>query len=109
MGAWVYMLRCRDDSYYVGSIRQTVEFRLSQHNSGLIEGYTRSRLPVRLVFSEYFDRITDAISAERRIKGWSRLKKEALVAGDWNRIKALSRRGIRPTSFGTPPDGGSSG
>ena len=109
MGAWVYMVRCRDGSYYVGSTRETVEYRLSQHNSGLIEGYTRSRLPVRLVYSEYFDRITDAISAERRIKGWSRMKKEALVAGDWSQIQALSRRGVRPTSFETPPDGGSSG
>jgi putative endonuclease len=109
MGAWVYMLRCRDGNYYVGSTRESVEFRLSQHNSGLIEGYTRSRLPVGLVFSEYFDRITDAISAERRIKGWSRLKKEALIAGDWKMIKVLSRRGVRPTSFETPPDGGSSG
>ena len=109
MGAWVYMLRCRDGSYYVGSTRATVEMRLSQHNSALIEGYTRSRLPVRRVFSEYFDRITDAVAAERRIKGWSRLKKEALIAGDWLLMKALSRRGTRPSSFETPPDGGSSG
>jgi putative endonuclease len=109
MGAWVYMLQCRDGSYYVGSTRQSVDYRLSQHNSGLIEGYTQSRLPVSLVFSEYFDRITDAVSAERRIKGWSRLKKQALIAGDWRRVQALSRRGVRPTSFETPPDGGSSG
>jgi putative endonuclease len=96
MGAWVYMLQCRDGSYYVGSTRQSVDYRLSQHNSGLIEGYTQSRLPVSLVFSEYFDRITDAVSAERRIKGWSRLKKQALIAGDWRRVQALSRRGVRP-------------
>ena len=108
MGAWVYMLRCRDGSYYVGSTRATVELRLSQHNSGLIEGYTRSRLPVRLLYSQYFDRIVDAVAAERRIKGWSRVKKEALVAGDWKRIEALSRRGVRPSSLETPPSGGSS-
>ena len=109
MGAWVYMLQCRDGSYYVGTTRHSVEYRLSQHNSGLIEGYTQPRLPVRLVYTEYFDRITDAVLAERRIKGWSRMKKEALIAGDWNRVKALSKRGVRPTSFETPPGGGSSG
>lgn len=108
MGAWVYILRCSDGSYYVGSARGTVEFRLSQHNSGLIEGYTRARLPVVLVFSQHFDRTTDAIAAERQIKGWSRLKKEKLIRGDWGRVKRLSRRGIRPSSFETPPHGGSS-
>jgi len=48
---------------------------------------------VRLVYSAYFDRITDAVSAERQIKGWSRAKKEALARGDFDALKVLSRRG----------------
>jgi putative endonuclease len=47
---------------------------------------------VQLVWSEYFDRITDAIAVERQIKGWSRAKKEALIRGDWSSIELLARR-----------------
>ena len=54
--------------------------------------FTASRLPVRLVYSEYFDLVSDAIAAERKIKGWSRAKKEALIHGDWKLIQTLSKR-----------------
>jgi putative endonuclease len=47
---------------------------------------------VTLVWSDHFDRITDAIAAERQLKGWSRAKKEALIRGDWERVSLLSRR-----------------
>jgi putative endonuclease len=47
---------------------------------------------VKLVWSEHFDHITDAIAAERKIKGWSRAKKEALINGDWSAIQRYSRR-----------------
>jgi putative endonuclease len=47
---------------------------------------------VVLVYSEYFDRIVDAIAAERKVKGWSRAKKEALIANDFGRLQELSRR-----------------
>ena len=83
-GADLYMLKCADGSYYVGTARNGLDIRLAEHNSGLLGGYTASRRPVSLVFSEHFERITDAIAAERKIKGWSRAKKEALIAGDWS-------------------------
>jgi putative endonuclease len=92
MAAWVYILRCADGSYYVGSARGTLEHRIAEHEAGICAGYTASRRPVRLVFAQEFDRITDAVAAERQIKGWSRAKKEALIAGDMARLKALSRR-----------------
>ena len=58
---------------------------------------TPTRRPVVLVWSEYFDRITDGIAAERQIKGWSRAKKEALLCSDWDKVSDLSRRrGGRP-------------
>lgn len=89
----VYMLRCADGSYYVGSTKQEVEARVWEHNNLPIEGYTTRRRPVTLVFTETYDRITDAIARERQIKGWSRRKKEALIALDYEGLPALSRRG----------------
>jgi putative endonuclease len=45
-----------------------------------------------LMFSEWFDQVTDAIAAERQVKGWSRAKKEALIRGDFGRLRELSKR-----------------
>jgi putative endonuclease len=93
MGAFVYMLRCRDGTYYVGSATgDDLSNRILKHQSGLLPGYTSTRLPVELVWSEHFDRITDAIAAERKLKGWSRRKKEALVRNDWTSIRLLAKR-----------------
>jgi putative endonuclease len=93
MGVYVYMLRCADGSYYVGSATgDDLAVRVAQHNAGSFKGYTFTRRPVALVWSEYFDRITDGIAAERQIKGWSRAKKEALLRSDWAKVGELSRR-----------------
>ena len=89
---WVYILRCSDGSYYVGSRRGELEARIWQHQSGELGGYTAARLPVVLVYSEWFERIEDAVSAERRIKGWSRAKKEALIAGRYDLLPGLASR-----------------
>jgi putative endonuclease len=90
MSAFVYMLRCSDGSYYVGTTRVSLEERIAQHNAGHFGGYTAKRRPVTLVFAQEFQRITDVIAAERQLKGWSRAKKEALVRGDYATIKALA-------------------
>ena len=92
MGAHVYIVRCRDGSFYTGSTRGALEDRINQHNAGSFGGYTAPRGPVTLVYAEYFDRIVDAISAERQIKGWSRRKKEALIRGDYEALRVLARR-----------------
>ena len=89
MSFWVYMLRCADGSYYVGHT-DNLDARVSAHKAGEIEGYTRTRRPVRLVFSEEFPTREEALAHERQIKGWSRAKKEALIKGNWSRIQALS-------------------
>jgi len=93
-GAWVYILRCADGSYYTGLTRTELpEARVLQHNAASFpDAYTASRRPVTLVYAEHLERVTDAIAAERRIKGWSRAKKEALIAGDWCALQALSKR-----------------
>jgi putative endonuclease len=74
MSIHVYMLRCSDGSFYVGSTRSDLNRRLHEHDSGALGGYTSNRRPVQLVWQEEFQRITDAIAVERQIKGWSRAK-----------------------------------
>src|ERR1044071_2817832 len=60
-GAFLYILRCADGSFYIGTTRTALEMRIAQHNAGTFGGYTAARLPVTLVFSQWFDRITDAM------------------------------------------------
>ena len=91
-GAYLYILLCADGSYYVGTARQGLERRIAEHNAGYFGGYTARRRPVTLVFSEWFERIDDAIAAERQVKGWSRAKKEALIRGDFSRLQELAKR-----------------
>jgi putative endonuclease len=91
-GATIYILRCSDGSYYTGITRRPVEERVSEHALGLHDGYTFTRRPVTLVHAETYERIDEAIAAERRIKGWSRAKKEAYIRGDFETLTALSRR-----------------
>src|ERR1700737_1313156 len=107
-GAWLYILRCSDGSYYVGTTRDSLESRIAQHNAGAFQGYTASRRPVELIFSQWFDRITDAIENERKLKKWSRAKKEAFIRGDYAALHRLSaRRSPHPSR--RPPTTGSSG
>ena len=96
-GAWVYIVKCADGSYYTGLTKhESPEAREWQHNAGTFaDAYTASRRPVSLVHSEHFELVTDAIAAERRIKGWSRAKKEAMIAREWNRLPELSKRKSR--------------
>jgi putative endonuclease len=91
-GAYVYILHCADRSYYTGTARLSLEQRVAEHNAGDFGGYTAIRRPVKLVFSQWFQRYADAVAAERQIKGWSRAKKEALISGDFERVQSLSHR-----------------
>jgi putative endonuclease len=91
-GAWLYILRCADGSYYVGTTRPSLDSRVAQHNAGAFEGYTAFRRAVELIFSQWFDHITDAIENERKLKKWSRAKKEALIRGDFASLQQLAKR-----------------
>lgn len=93
MPAFLYILRCADASYYVGTTRGTLENRVAEHNAGHFGGFTAKRRPVHLVFSQEFQYITDAIAAERQVKGWRRAKKEALIRGAFDVLRQLSKRG----------------
>ena len=90
MSFWVYLLRCRDGSYYAGHT-DNLAGRLWQHQQGICCEWTRKRRPVELVWCAEAPTRYEAIAFERRIKGWSRAKKEALIRGDWEQINWLSR------------------
>jgi putative endonuclease len=93
MGGWCYMLRCADESFYVGSTSyDEVDNRVAEHSDGRYVGYTTTRRPVLLVWSRWFDDLRDAHAAERRLKGWSRAKKRALIADDEAALMANSVR-----------------
>jgi len=85
-----YLLRCSDGSYYAGHT-DDIDVRLAQHQTGALGGYTARRRPVALVWCDTFPTRDEAFAAERRLKGWSRAKKEALIAGDWELIQTLAR------------------
>lgn len=91
--AWVYIVECSDRSYYVGSTT-VLEQRISDHNTGRYKGYTSTRLPVTLLWSQEFPDIRYAFEFERKIKKWSRVKKEALMRGDFELLHLLSRSSV---------------
>jgi LAO/AO transport system kinase len=84
-----YLLRCADGSYYCGHT-DNLAARMRQHEDGLI-GYTAERKPLGLVWQGEFESRAEALQFELQVKGWSRAKKEALIAGDWARIQALAK------------------
>ncbi len=78
---YMYILRCIDDTYYTGSTWD-LDRRLEQHNAGEGANYTSKRIPVALVYYEYYDSISTAYEREKQIQGWNRAKKKALINGN---------------------------
>jgi len=91
---WIYILKCSDNSYYTGHT-DNLGKRVAEHISGDVHGYTLTRRPAKLVYSESFSTRYEALSRERQVKGWSRRKKQALIAGDWELLKKYSKSGPR--------------
>ena len=89
------MLHCGDESYYTG-ITNSLERRMDEHISGYDElSYTYNRQPVKLVYSEIFQWVEDAIKREKQIKCWSRNKKEVLIEGDFELLKKRSKKNFK--------------
>jgi len=103
---WVYILRCGDGTYYTGHT-DDLEKRLWQHRHGKGADWTGRRLPVELVWCDWAGSRYEALAFERRVKNWSRAKKEALIAGDWARVGYFAKPPHeRPsTSLGTNESG----
>ena len=77
---YTYILKCSDGSLYCGWTND-IENRLKVHNSGKGAKYTRSRLPVELVYLERFSTKSQAMTREAQIKKMSRKQKEELIVG----------------------------
>jgi predicted GIY-YIG superfamily endonuclease len=75
---FVYILRCGDGSLYTG-IAKDLDRRLEQHQAGQASRYTRSHLPVTLVWSRKARSWNLALREERRIKAMRKAEKEALL------------------------------
>ncbi|MEZ5679982.1 MAG: GIY-YIG nuclease family protein [Erythrobacter sp.] len=90
MAFFAYVLRWNDCSYHAGHT-DDLDQRIGQLVSGALGGYTARRLPVVLVWSDSFATRGEALAAERKIKGWSQVRKDALIAVDWDRISQLAR------------------
>lgn len=86
----VYMLHCRDGSYYTG-VTNNMELRLAQHERGDdVSCYTFKRRPVTLDYQCSFRDVFDAIAYETKLKGWSRRKKEALIRQEYGSLCRLA-------------------
>jgi putative endonuclease len=95
--AWMYIIECADGSYYVGSTKD-IERRLWEHQSGLGAQYTSRRLPVKLVYSEEYERVADAFTREKQVQNWSRAKREALIKGEYDSLPALTKKKFKKKS-----------
>ncbi len=87
----MYILRCKDGSYYTGSTTD-LERRIWQHQNGEGAHYTKKRLPVELVYYEEYSNITEAFYREKQVQGWGRKKKQALIEGHYDELPLLAKK-----------------
>ena len=87
---YVYILECSDNSYYTG-ITNTIDRRINEHQYGKHSNcYTYKRRPLTLMFQQEFNDVLQAIYFEKKIKGWTRAKKKALINDDFEMLQILS-------------------
>ena len=77
---YVYILECKDGSYYTGAA-SNLEKRLCEHQNGKAAKYTRGRRPVKLLYSEYYPELGAAYRREKEIQNLTKSEKSALVGG----------------------------
>lgn len=88
--AFTYILLCSNGEYYVGSTTD-INKRLHEHEIGRGCDFTAARRPVKLIYTEEYATIEEAYKRERQLHGWSRAKKEALICGNIDILKQLSK------------------
>ena len=94
---WMYILKCADGSYYVGSTKD-LEHRTWQHNQGTGAKFTKYRRPVELVYAEEFASLEEAYQREKQVQNWSRAKREALIRGEFDRLPGLAKKDFNDTA-----------
>ena len=95
--AFTYIVRCADETLYVGHTDDLAS-REETHNDGRGAVYTATRRPVRMVYAEEHVSVASAIARERQLKRWSTKKKEALIVDDRRALRSLARRSIKLTT-----------
>jgi putative endonuclease len=90
MEAWTYIFRLKSGQLYIGSTTDLKQ-RYQDHQNGNACRTTKLDPPIKLVFSESYPTFSEARKREAQIKRWTRAKKEALVAGDMNKLRQLSK------------------
>jgi len=89
---YVYILKCIDKTYYTG-ITSNLTQRIQDHHLGKHpDAYTFYRRPLQLVFFCEFTNVNMAITTEKQIKKWSRVKKEALINDEYDKLPNLSKK-----------------
>jgi putative endonuclease len=91
------MLHCRGGYLYVGHT-DNLDRRVDQHEQSIVPGFVRDHWPAKLVWSSEFPTRYEALAMERRLKGWSRAKKLALIRDDWELISELARLKDSPST-----------
>ena len=86
----LYILECADGTLYIGHT-DDLDGRMQQHDCGKADAYTSTRKPLKLIFVQEFESRYEALGMERKLKGWSRAKKFAYIAGDWNSVRRLAK------------------
>lgn len=81
---YVYIIECLDGSYYVG-MTWSLPIRHDQHESGFGSAYTKKHGFKALVYSEEYENLDEARQREIQLKGWTRVKKEKLIRGEWGK------------------------
>ncbi|HEY9169192.1 MAG TPA: GIY-YIG nuclease family protein [Lutibacter sp.] len=90
--SFVYILKCSDNTYYTG-VTSNIEDRMFKHTSGFYKQcYTFKRRPLELVFYTEFTDITIAIDKEKQLKKWSKVKKKALINGEFDCLINLAKK-----------------
>ncbi|MEG0808202.1 MAG: GIY-YIG nuclease family protein [Alistipes sp.] len=97
MEGYLYILRCKNGTFYVGST-VNIDKRLQEHQAGVGANYTRRHRPVKLVYLQHYPCIATAFHIEQQLHKWSHSKKQALIEGNFEILRALSHKSERTTA-----------
>lgn len=97
MECHMYILLCDNGSYYTGSTKN-LNRRINQHFPGEGANHTKKFKPIKLVYSESFDRIDHAYNREKQVQRWTHAKKEALINGDIDQLKKKANKKFKNTN-----------
>ena len=94
---FVYILQCADNSFYIG-LTNNIKRRVLEHSTGYYpKSYTSKRLPIELLYREIYACPYKAREREVQLKGWSRVKKIALIENDFDALPGLSKKFFKRT------------